>query len=191
MKVFGLHNVSNALAAAAAAHALGVEPELIRSGLEEFTPYDRRFNLEEVGGLVLVDDSYNANPASMAAALVTMRDIREECRAIAVLGDMLELGAGAAAAHREVGLLAAACVDRIYVMGEMAEKVASGAAEGGLSADAIVVARNHEEIIADLRQRAVEGDTILVKGSRGMRMEIVAEAVRHGFARSTVKGKVA
>ena len=76
-------------------------------------------------------------------------------------------------------------------MGEMAEKVASGAAEGGLSADAIVVARNHEEIIADLRQRAVEGDTILVKGSRGMRMEIVAEAVRHGFARSTVKGKVA
>jgi UDP-N-acetylmuramoyl-tripeptide--D-alanyl-D-alanine ligase len=191
MKVFGLHNVSNALAAAAAAHALGVEQELIRSGLEEFTPYDRRFNLEEVGGLVLVDDSYNANPASMAAALVTMRDIREECRAIAVLGDMLELGAGAAAAHREVGLLAAACVDRIYVMGEMAEKVASGAAEGGLSADAIVVARNHEEIIADLRQRAVEGDTILVKGSRGMRMEIVAEAVRHGFARSTVKGKVA
>ena len=181
MKVFGLHNVSNALAAAASAHALGVEPELIRSGLEEFTPYDRRFNLEEVGGLVLVDDSYNANPASMAAALVTMRDIREECRAIAVLGDMLELGAGAAAAHREVGLLAAACVDRIYVMGEMAEKVASGAVEGGLSADSIVVAQNHEEIIADLRRRAVGGDTILVKGSRGMRMEIVAEAVRHGF----------
>jgi UDP-N-acetylmuramoyl-tripeptide--D-alanyl-D-alanine ligase len=191
MKVFGLHNVFNALAAAASAHALGVEPELIRSGLEEFTPYDRRFNLEEVGGLVLVDDSYNANPASMAAALVTMRDIREECRAIAVLGDMLELGVGAAAAHREVGLLAAACVDRIYVMGDMAEKVASGAAEGGLSADSIVVARNHEEIIADLRRRSVEGDTILVKGSRGMRMEIVAEAVRHGFARSTKKGEVA
>jgi len=191
MKVFGLHNVSNALAAAASAHALGVEPELIRSGLEEFTPYDRRFNLEEVGGLVLVDDSYNANPASMAAALVTMRDIREECRAIAVLGDMLELGAGAAAAHREVGLLAAACVDRIYVMGEMAEKVASGAVEGGLSADSIVVAQNHEEIIADLRRRAVGGDTILVKGSRGMRMEIVAEAVRHGFSRSGIKGEVA
>jgi UDP-N-acetylmuramoyl-tripeptide--D-alanyl-D-alanine ligase len=191
MKVFGLHNVSNALAATASAHALGVEPELIRSGLEEFAPYDRRFNLEEVGGFVLVDDSYNANPASMAAALVTMRDIREECRAIAVLGDMLELGAGAAAAHREVGLLAAACVDRIYVMGEMAEKVASGAVEGGLSADSVIVAQNHEEIIADLRRRAVGGDTILVKGSRGMRMEIVAEAVRHGFARSGVKGEVA
>jgi len=73
----------------------------------------------------------------------------------------------------------------------MAEKVASGAVEGGLSADSIVVAQNHEEIIADLRRRAVGGDTILVKGSRGMRMEIVAEAVRHGFSRSGIKGEVA
>ena len=191
MKVFGLHNVYNALAAAAAAHALGVSAELIREGLEEFTPFDKRFHLEVVGGIVLVDDSYNANPASMAAALVTLREIREECRSIAVLGDMLELGKGSETAHREVGLLAATCVDRLYVMGEMAEVVAAGAVDGGLNSENIVLARSHEEIVADLRRRLVKGDNILVKGSRGMRMEIVAEAVRHGFARSTVKGEVA
>ena len=182
MRVYGLHNVYNALAAAAAARELGVEPELIRSGLEEFTPYDKRFNLEEVGGLVLVDDSYNANPASMAAALVTLREIREESRAIAVLGDMLELGAGSEAAHREVGLLAATCVERLYVMGAMAEVVAAGAVDGGLSPESIFVAQSHADIIADLRRRTARGDNILVKGSRGMRMDIVADAIRQGLS---------
>ena len=107
-------------------------PELIRAGLEKFTPYDKRFNLEELDGIVLIDDSYNANPASMRAALVTLADIREECRAIAVLGDMLELGEVSGEAHREVGKLAAACVERLYVMGAMAETMADGAREGGL-----------------------------------------------------------
>ncbi|ABQ28122.1 UDP-N-acetylmuramoyl-tripeptide--D-alanyl-D-alanine ligase [Geotalea uraniireducens] len=191
MKAYGLHNVYNALAAAAAAHLLGVDPELIRSGLEEFTPYDKRFSLEEIRGVVLVDDSYNANPASMAAALVTLRDIREESRAIAILGDMLELGTGSVAAHREVGLLAATCVERLYAMGEMAETVAAGAVDGGLSPENIVVARTHEEIIADLRRRVAKGDNILVKGSRGMRMDIVAEAIRQGFALPGEKNEVA
>lgn len=186
LRVCGRHNIYNALAAAAAAHALGVEPELIRAGLEGFTPYARRFSLEEVDGVVLIDDSYNANPASMVAALTTLRDIREECRAFAVLGDMLELGSISPEAHRELGLLAATCVDRLYLLGEMAALVAEGAVEGGLAPDAIFRAQSHDEIIADLRNRLGKGDYVLVKGSRGMHMEVVADAVRHSFASAGV-----
>jgi UDP-N-acetylmuramoyl-tripeptide--D-alanyl-D-alanine ligase len=181
MKVYGLHNIYNALAAAAAATALGVAPEVIGAGLEAFTPVAKRFNLEEVGGIVLIDDSYNANPASMAAALVTLRDISDESRTIAVLGDMLELGEGSAKAHREVGRLAATCVDRLYLLGALAETVAAGAVEGGLAAAEVMVAKDHGEILADLVRVLTKGDYLLVKGSRGMRMETVAEGIRQRF----------
>jgi UDP-N-acetylmuramoyl-tripeptide--D-alanyl-D-alanine ligase len=187
----GLHNVANALAAAAVAVALGVTANAIRTGLENFTPYDKRFRLEELDGIVLIDDSYNANPASMQAALVTLRDIREECRALAVLGDMLELGAGAKEAHREVGRMAASCVERLYAMGEMAESVADGAREGGLPESAVIVAANHEEVLADLRLTLNVGDFILVKGSRSMAMETIAEGIRRDFAGNRVKGAIA
>ncbi len=182
LKAFGLHNVANALAAAAAAAALEVPAEVIRAGLEQFTPYDKRCNLEDLDGVILFDDSYNANPASMRAALVTLAGIRGKGGAIAVLGDMLELGEGAAEAHREVGEVAASFVTRLYVMGEMAETVAAGARAGGLAAGAVVVAASHEEILADLVESVREGDFILVKGSRGMAMDKVAAGVRRHFA---------
>lgn len=191
MRAFGLHNVANALAAAAASHALGVEADVIRAGLAEFTPYEKRFNLEELDGVVLIDDSYNANPASMEAALRTLAGIREECRAVAVLGDMLELGEGGVQAHRELGRLAAACADRLYLLGSMAETVAAGAVENGLPEAQVVVARSHEEILADLLGNLGNGEYILVKGSRGMRMEEVAEGIRRAFAEKRAKGAVA
>jgi UDP-N-acetylmuramoyl-tripeptide--D-alanyl-D-alanine ligase len=167
---------------------LGISPDLVRLGLESFTPYDKRFNLEEVGGIVLVDDSYNANPASMAAALRTLAEIGEECRSMAVLGDMLELGPGSEEAHREIGRLAATCVDRLYLMGEMAGAMAAGAREGGLPASSVVVARSHDDILAGLRESLDQGDHVLVKGSRGMRMEVVAAGLRRMFGEN---GKVA
>lgn len=188
LKAFGLHNVANALAAAAAARALGVETARIGAGLEAFVPYAKRFNLEEVDGLVLIDDSYNANPASMRAALVTLRELKEECRAVAVLGDMLELGEGSAEAHRELGRLSATCVDRLYLLGEMARLVATGAREGGLAPEQIKVAESHAAILDDLRRTAGRGDYILVKGSRGLRMEVVAEGIRRGLAAAGEKG---
>ena len=191
LKAFGLHNVANALAAAAAAAAMDIPPNLIREGLEKFIPYDKRFNLEELGGIVLIDDSYNANPASLRAALSTLAGIREECRAIAVLGDMLELGALAGEAHREVGKLAAACVERLYVMGEMAETMADGAREAGFPPLEVIVAADHDEILADLLVGVKPGDFILVKGSRGMGMEKVAEGIRRHFGGVHGKGAVA
>jgi len=182
LAAFGRHNIYNALAAAAAAHALGVSGELIRLGLEEFTPYDKRFQLEELSGVVLIDDSYNANPASMAAALATLQEVREEGRAVAVLGDMLELGAGAEEAHSALGRLAAGCVERLYLLGELAGLVAQGAREAGLAPEGIVLAADHDEIARDLLSWVQPGDCVLVKGSRGMRMERVAQAMRSALA---------
>ena len=191
MKAYGLHNVANALAAAAAATALGLGADAIREGLEAFTPYEKRFNLEEIGGIILIDDSYNANPASMEAALRTVAGIREECRAVAVLGDMLELGTGSAPAHHAIGKLASSCVERLYLLGDMAGAMAAGAREGGLSAARVVVARSHDEILADLLGNLGKGDYVLVKGSRGMRMEVVAEGLRRAFGPAHMKGAVA
>ena len=190
LRAFGLHNVANALAAAAAATALGIGGEIIRAGLEGFTPVDKRFNLEELDGVVLIDDSYNANPASMEAALMTLADIAEEGRAMAVLGDMLELGPGTTEAHRALGKQAASCVTRLYLLGEMASVTADGALKGGLSASSVIVAGSHEEIVADLTGRLEKGDCILVKGSRGMRMEVVAEGIRRACAKAHEKGEV-
>jgi UDP-N-acetylmuramoyl-tripeptide--D-alanyl-D-alanine ligase len=191
LRALGLHNVANALAAAAAAAALDISPDLIQRGLEQFRPYDKRFNPEELDGIVLIDDSYNANPASMRAALATLGDIKGECRAIAVLGEMLELGASAVDAHREVGRLAAVYVERLYLMGQMAEVMAAGAKEGGLSPEAVIVAGGHEEILDDLRMTLAPGDFILVKGSRGMAMERVAEGIRQHLANADGKGAAA
>lgn len=190
LKALGRHNVLNALAAAATAYALGVDPGDIRAGLEAFVAVDKRLAPEELNGILLIDDSYNANPASMRAALLTLGQVKETGRAIAVLGDMLELGAAEKAAHEEVGRLAASSVERLYLIGPMAETVASGAVAGGLSRSSIVIANEHEEIIADLLAAVKTGDCILVKGSRGMRMETVAQAVRIASNAGTLKGTV-
>ena len=188
LRAFGRHNVYNALAAAAAAYALGVSGELIRMGLEEFTPYDKRFQLEQISGITLIDDSYNANPASMAAALAALSEVREDGRSAAVLGDMLELGPGSDAAHRELGRLAAACVQRLYLLGELAGEVAAGARQAGLAEASLLVAQDHEQLARELLGWLQPGDCVLFKGSRGMRMERVAQAVRKALAPGAVGG---
>jgi UDP-N-acetylmuramoyl-tripeptide--D-alanyl-D-alanine ligase len=190
LNAFGRHNVANALAAAAAATALGIDPETIRAGLANFRPVAKRFTVEDAGGIVLIDDSYNANPASMAAALVTLGEVKDGHRAVAVLGDMLELGKESAAAHRNVGRLAASSVERLYVMGHMAAEVAEGAMEGGLDEESVLVMRSHTDILADLKGWLMKGDCILVKGSRGMGMEAVADGLRRHYIAPDGKGMV-
>ena len=190
LRAYGLHNVANAVAAAAAAVSLGVDEETIVAGLGNFLPYDKRFNVEELEGVVLIDDSYNANPASMEAALTTLRSIKGNSRAIAVLGDMLELGPESRSAHHAIGRLAAQCVDRLYLLGEMAGVMAEGALSGGLAAADVMVATGHDEMLADLGSRLGGEEYLLVKGSRGMRMEIIAEGVRRAFPPRHTEGAV-
>jgi UDP-N-acetylmuramoyl-tripeptide--D-alanyl-D-alanine ligase len=170
--------VFNAMAAAAAGEALGVPLERIRAGLEAFSPQAGRMGILRPGrDLQLLDDTYNANPGSMIAAIDTVGRLRGGHRAIAVLGDMLELGAQSAALHRYVGRgVGDAHFDRLYATGRFAGDVADGAMERQMAASCIFC--GSKEAIADrLTQELQEGDLILVKGSRGMAMEQVVEAI--------------
>jgi UDP-N-acetylmuramoyl-tripeptide--D-alanyl-D-alanine ligase len=183
LRIAGRHNVANALAAAAAAHAVGVGVEAIAAGLGAATAVGSRMRVHALAsGVTLVDDSYNANPASVAAALRSLREAPAG-RRIAVLGDMLELGAVSAELHRGVGRLAAELgLDALYLYGEHAGATAEGAigaatergaSGGGLAADAVRVLSTHAAIAAAVGALARRGDWVLVKGSRGQRMEEV------------------
>lgn len=178
LQAYGRHNIYNALAAAAAAHAIGLGPDTIRSGLEAFRPYDKRFRLEQARGLVLIDDSYNANPASMEAALTTLGQLKGDKQAFVALGDMLELGGNEEALHRQLGILAAKVADRLYLCGKLTANTAEGALSAGMPPTAIIRIDSHLDIVNDILKLAKEGDFVLVKGSRGMRMEKVAEGIR-------------
>jgi UDP-N-acetylmuramoyl-tripeptide--D-alanyl-D-alanine ligase len=174
----GRHLLANALAAAAAAESLGVAAETIRAGLEWFHPLDRRFVVERVGLITLIDDSYNANPASMEAALTTLAEAKGRGRLFAALGDMLELGPDAEQLHRRLGEQAGTIAWRLYLLGAMAPAVANGARRAGLASSAIVIGGNHDEIATDILREACPDDVVLVKGSRGMGMERVATLIR-------------
>ncbi len=169
----GRHNVANALAAAAAAHALGIDVAAMRRGLERVAPVGNRMRrITLPNGVTIVNDSYNANPASVAAGLQTLHDAAA-ARRIAVLGDMLELGAASAELHREVGRLAAELgIDALYLLGDYATETAAGA-RTQMPADAVHVAASHAAIAAQLGGAVQPGDWVLVKGSRGQRMEEV------------------
>jgi len=178
LAAYGRHNVYNALAAAAAAHALGIMPEIIANGLGLFRPYDKRFSLEPIGGINLIDDSYNANPASMGAALATLAELKDDHKAYIALGDMLELGSNEAELHRLVGVQAAQVADRLYLYGSLSRLCAEGALSAGMPQDAVIQGLSHDEIAADMHNRAATGDFILLKGSRGMKMDRIAEKLR-------------
>jgi UDP-N-acetylmuramoyl-tripeptide--D-alanyl-D-alanine ligase len=182
LAAFGRHNIYNALAATAAAHALGIPTAIIANGLELFQPYDKRFNLEKTGGIMLIDDSYNANPASMGAALATLAELKGNQTAFVALGDMLELGGNEAELHRMAGVQAAQVADRLYLRGSLTANVAEGAISAGMPAETIIRGLSHEEIAADILNRAAEGDFVLLKGSRGMKMENIAERIRKSIS---------
>lgn len=172
----GRHNVSNALAAAAAALAVGVGLEAIKVGLERVRPVSMRMELITLPcGARLISDCYNANPASVKAALETLRDV-ETARRWAVLGDMCELGERGGEFHREVGLFAAGLgLWRLYLMGEHAADTAAGARRGGLGVGQVRIFDTHDQIAEELATEIGRGDCILVKGSRRLRMEAVVE----------------
>jgi len=171
--------VINALAAAAAALAAGASVADIAKGLADYHGIKGRLERRELSrGIALIDDTYNANPQSMEAALRLLAEIKGAHRAVAVVGDMGELGETAEAAHREVGRLAASLgIDFLVALGARAQTVASGAVDSGMDPTRVVVANDH----ADAAERACgflgEHDTALVKGSRSMRMERVVEAI--------------
>jgi UDP-N-acetylmuramoyl-tripeptide--D-alanyl-D-alanine ligase len=179
LPVPGRHNVQNALAAAAAAWVLGVPPADIAAGLGAFRPCPGRMELVELAGDILIlEDSYNANPLSVRAALDALYDLGRPGRRLAVLGDMLELGPAARDLHFEVGTLVAGRADWLLTLGELAREIAAGAAAGGVVSERIICATTVEELVSRLRDLLQPGDRLLIKGSRGMRMERITAQLR-------------
>ncbi|MDI6826952.1 MAG: cyanophycin synthetase, partial [Armatimonadota bacterium] len=171
--VLGRYNVYNALAAAAAGYALGMDLRAIRDGLENFTPPAMRMELvRSKAGYVVLNDAYNASPASTLAALRTLQSLSGCRRRIAVLGDMLELGDYAPKAHRDVGAAAAEIgVDMLIAVGELAQEIVEGARMRGLSNSAVQWFADSVRAGEYLKKQVTSGDAILVKGSRAMKME--------------------
>ncbi len=175
----GRFMVINALAAAAVGNLVGLSSGTIKAGLESFTPVSGRMNvLQTANGINIIDDTYNANPDSMKAALSTLDSMRTGSRAVFVAGDMLELGSQASELHKNLGILAAQSgISRLYARGDYAESVASGALDEGLKASDIFTG-TRREITADLIKWLQPGDWVLVKGSRGMAMEKVVQGIK-------------
>lgn len=175
----GRYMIANALGAAAVGYLLGISAATVKAGLESFKPISGRMNICHLpNGVNMIDDTYNANPESMTAALATLQQMRAGGRGIFVAGDMLELGAQAPELHRQIGALAARTqVDRIYASGEHGAAVAAGAQKEGLPA-ANTITGSREEIIEDLKGWLQPGDWVLVKGSRGMAMEKVVQGLK-------------
>lgn len=179
LAVMGEHQVNNALAAAALAWGLGESAETIAEGLSSFRPVRQRMQVHRLpDGRLLVDDTYNANPQSMLAAALAVRKASAGKPFIAVLGEMRELGPESPALHRDVGRRVGATVpDRIYTLGEGGRAIVAGALDAGMVPSRCRQAASHDEIVAWLREDSLPEAWILVKGSRGMRMERVVEGL--------------
>jgi murE/murF fusion protein len=174
--------VLNALAALAAASAAGIGIPDMQAGLAGFSPVSGRMQIQTLtGGIHLIDDSYNANPASVTQALKTLAELAgapghsENGKTLAVLGDMLELGPDTDAHHRQVGRTAAELgITRLYLFGPLSRNTRAGALEGGMAEEAVFHGTK-QELAAHVSAFARPGDWILVKGSRGMAMETIID----------------
>lgn len=172
LPVPGRFNVLNALAAAAVGRHLGIAPEAIAAGLAGFSPVGGRMRRVPMkNGVTLIDDSYNANPGSMAAAIASLSELAGGADTHLVMGDMRELGPQADTLHREIGQKAAACgISYLYATGDHAADAADGAAAGGMAA-ARIATGSQEQLLAVLSERLTAGGWVLLKGSRAMGME--------------------
>lgn len=186
LPLVGAHNAQNAAAAACAAIALGCSDQEIVRGLATVRPLGRRLRLERLPrGLLLVDDCYNANPHSMEAALRTLAELArsEGGRPLAALGDMLELGPDEAALHRGVGAEAARLpVEHLFGFGPRSRQTLAGAVAAGLAPERTFQTEDLTALAEAVRAAAGPGDVLLVKASRGMKLERLVEALRDGPA---------
>lgn len=173
----GLHSVANFLAAAAAAHRLGVDAEAIAERANALRPASHRGELLRLkDGVTLLDDSYNSNPVAVAAALQTLA-LAPRGRRVAFLGDMLELGPLAARLHEETGAAAAESLQLLVGVGAQAAALLEGAARAGLAKSARRSFPDAAAAAAAAPKLVKPGDAVLVKGSRGVRMEQVVDAL--------------
>lgn len=173
--MLGRHAVQTALRAAAAGLVCGLSWQEIIQGLQQARNQLRLVAVRLPNGALVLDDSYNAAPESMLAALNLLNEI--EGRKIAVLGDMLELGPYEAEGHRLVGIRAAEVADHLITLGQRAHMIAEAALHAGLPSTRVVHVENISQAVEVLRQILREGDVVLVKGSHGLRMDRIVAAL--------------
>jgi UDP-N-acetylmuramoyl-tripeptide--D-alanyl-D-alanine ligase len=181
LPVPGEHMVRNALLACAAGITLGVTPQECAEGLRNLRLTAGRVTQKEIAGLQIIDDTYNANPDSVAAALKMLARLPVQGRRIAVLGRMGELGAESERGHRGVGEVAGReKIDCVITVGDEAAWIAESATAAGVPA--VIRTGDVEEAVRVLRDYTRRGDTVLVKASRSARLERVVQALEKGAA---------
>ena len=169
----GMHYVSDALLAVGVGVEMGMNPSQIQEALAQFQNMAGRQEIFEAKGCTIIKDCYNAGPESMSAALAVLGG--RSGRRVAVLGDMLELGVCTQAEHYRVGRIAAEKTDLLLAFGPNASRMVGGALTGGMPESKAKAFEDRDEIVSAMKRMIKPGDVILVKGSRGMRMELILE----------------
>ena len=181
IQLLGRHQVVNALFAIAIGMELGLARADVARGLAECRPPKMRLELREIGGVRLLDDAYNANADSMLAALRTLKELACRGRRVAVLGDMAELGAYSEGAHEEIGRQAAELgIAQLFAVGKMAPVTGRAARAAGLNR--VFEFADVETAAAAVKSFVKPGDLVLLKASRAMRLERIAELLKAGDA---------
>ncbi len=174
LRHIGRHSVLNALAALAVARVAGVDPMRAAAALAVVPPPPGRLQVRKIGRVTVLDDTYNANPGSLAAAAATLEEVGLAGRRVFIVGDMLELGETAARLHRAAGrTLAGAQPELLVAVGRHAQDVVDGAVEAGVDGERCVACADRACVEDVLRRHLAPGDVVLVKGSRGMALDAV------------------
>jgi UDP-N-acetylmuramoyl-tripeptide--D-alanyl-D-alanine ligase len=158
----------------------------MKQALEGVAPVEKRLQTKRAGGVLVINDSYNANPDSVLAAVDVLRDIRIKGRRCAVLADMLELGSAARTEHERIGVaVAEAGIPYLFTFGKLSRGIQKSAQQRAIELGIPMLAMHFtdkNELAGNLFALLAEGDAVLVKGSRGMRMEETAEAILQEFS---------
>ena len=183
MRSVGEHNIMNALAAAAAATALGMGHAEICRGLSAFKPVHSRMEIHRLkNGAFLIDDTYNANPSSLREAVKTLEKLRGGHESTIILGDMLELGDRSVELHEESGMLIADTgVSALFLKGAFARATARGAIKKGMTEERLFFPENPDNVSSLLKSRLKKGDWVLVKGSRRTQMDLFVQEILDTF----------
>ena len=178
----GVHNIFNALGGAAIAFCLSISSELVAKGLEDFRALKGRFQIIDLnGGVRIIDDTYNANPSSLWAALQSIKDLAGKKQGLVIgLGEMMELGREASKYHFDAGQLVAGMGARYLVaLGEHGRQIIKGACKGGIDITQTHLATTHAEMIDAIKANVREGDIVFLKGSRKVGLDEVVEAIKN------------
>lgn len=174
LPAIGIHNIQNALLAVAVGIEMGLSELQIAAGIAAYAPSGMRQKITKIAGLTFIEDCYNASPTSMFASLTTLSSLSQGKRAIAVLGDMLELGEIAESSHLEVGAFAAEKCSEVVCCGKLAKKIFEGAGQGGCKA---TLFDTNQKAAQYLVKTLGDGDVVLFKASHSMHFEEIISAV--------------